>query len=182
MRDLISILFITLLLTGCITAKPQNNADFGEVETIKDLEGIYQNKGEGGSGQSTKYLSSLIWPNDPTVHDVEVETIEVRMSSKDTLKVKALRKDGIEKEGIFVKGKDFEIRSGKIVLKFGAGIAGFKGGEPLVGPYYESVELGLDKNGNGKYRQEFATAGLAFLFLPIAMGTNDEVRFNKISN
>lgn len=54
------------------------------------------------------------------------------------------------------------------------------GALPVV--QFESVELGLDKKGNGKYQQEGATAGLVFLILPIAIGSNDEIRFIRLSN
>jgi hypothetical protein len=61
-------------------------------------------------------------------------------------------------------------------------MAGFKVGEPLIGPYYENNVLGIDQTGQGKYRQEGAVAGLVYALLPIALGSREDVRFVKIGD
>jgi len=159
---------------------PTGSPAFGHVEAIGDLEGVYKNSGEGGAGSQPVYLSALIWPNAADIDHAAVSAIEVKVSGNHTLCVRALGKAGIEKEDTFVEGKDFVLNAGRIRLKQVVGIAGFKVGEPLVGPYYESVEIGLDERGHGKYRQRFSAAGLAFVVIPIAIGGSDEVRFVKI--
>ena len=49
-------------------------------------------------------------------------------------------------------------------------------GDPLVGPRYESYEIGLDAKGDGKYRSQGVGAGLSFLFFPVVISETQEVR------
>jgi hypothetical protein len=171
-----------VLIGGCVSVGPTNNVGFGRIERIEDLEGIYNNLGEASSGSGPFYLSKIIWPKDDELDHKNIETIEVRKVTNEILKAKAVTNGAVKKETTYVKGKDFEISGGRIRLNIGGGIAGLKGGEPLVGPYYESAELGLDTSGHGKYRHSFATAGLAYLFLPIAIGGDEDVRFVRLKN
>lgn len=180
MRKLLPLLFIVVFLGACINSSPLDNADFGRIETVNDLEGIYQNLGEREQGAPPIYLSAVIWPKAAELNHAAVVTVEVNITGNNALTVKALRKDGVEKEDTFVEGKDFELHSGRIRLKRIAGIAGFKSGDPIVGPHYESVELGLDEKGHGKYKELGFVAGLAFLVVPIAVRGSDEVRFVRI--
>lgn len=180
MRKLFPLLFLAMLLGGCITSRPPDNADFGRIETVSDLEGIYQNLGEREQGAPPIYLSAVIWPKAAELNHAAVVTIEVKVTGNNTLTVRALRKDGVEKEDTFVEGKDFELHSGRIRLKQHVGFSGATGGNPYLGPYYESVELGLDEKGHGKYKEQGFVAGLAFLIVPIAVGGSDEVRFVRI--
>ena len=170
-------IFFALMISGCISSGPANNVGFSQIEGIEDLEGIYRNLGEASPGSGPFYLSKIIWPKDEELDHKNIENIEVRKITSEALTVKAITNGAVKKETIYVKGKDFKISGGRISLNVGGGIAGLKGGEPLVGPYYESAELGLDSSGHGKYRQNFATAGLVYLFLPIAIGGNEDVRF-----
>lgn len=180
MKKIISLICIALMLDGCLISRPGNNVGFDNVEKIKQLEGIYSNLGEGGKGSAPIYLSRLIWPNTDIDHK-SVVSIEVRAISGTMLVVKANGKNGGMHESTFAEGKDFELHSGRIRLKNKLAIAGFKSGEPMVGPYYENAELGIDQRGSGKYRMQGAVAGLVYLFLPLALGVNEEVRFEKIN-
>ncbi|BAV32487.1 hypothetical protein SCL_0163 [Sulfuricaulis limicola] len=174
-----SLVFV-LMISGCLSSGPANNTGFGQIKRIEDLEGVYGNLGEASPGRGPFYLSKIIWPKDDELDHKNVENIEVRKITSEMLKVKAVTNGVVKKETTYVKGKDFDINGGRISLNVGGGIAGLKGGEPLVGPYYESAELGLDSTGHGKYRQSFATAGLVYLFLPIAIGGNEDVRFVRL--
>ncbi|MDH4186509.1 MAG: hypothetical protein OEV08_05905, partial [Nitrospira sp.] len=80
----------------------------------------------------------------------------------------------------FVEGKDFEIHSGRIRLRQSFKIGGFNPGEPIVGPFYERDDLGIDRKGHGKFRKQGGFVGLAFLLVPLASGENEEVRFIRI--
>lgn len=180
MKKYAMLLCVALTLSSCLISNPANNAEFGRVDKIQQLEGVYLNHGEGGKGANPSYLSRLIWPTAGVVDHQLVSTIEVRAISDNTLVVKALGRNGILHESIFLEGQDFELRSGRIRLNHKLAIAGFKSGEPMVGPYYENTELGIDQRGNGKYRSQGAVAGLVYMVLPIALGVNEEVRFEKI--
>ena len=109
MGKLLLLFGLVLLLDGCITTGPPDNVDLGEIKTIRDVEGTYQNRGEGEPGARPIYLSAQIWPNIVKMDHAAVETIEVKVVNDNTLVVKALRKDGVEKEDTFIEGKNFEI-------------------------------------------------------------------------
>lgn len=181
MRKILLLFLFPLLLIGCIfTSRPPNNAGFGDSINLHDLEGIYQNLGERKPGASPFYLSAIIWPKAEDILHEAVETVEIKVSEGNKLIVKAHRNNGVEKEDTFVEGKDFKFRSGRILLQRGFKIAGFEDGVPALGPYYERIELGIDKTGQGKYEHRVFFAGLAFLVMPVALGESEDVRFIKI--
>src|SRR5438093_1175367 len=106
MRKLLPLYCLVMLLDGCITTtRPPENVEFGNIETIRDLEGVYQNLGEGKQGATPVYLSAVIWPRTEGMIHAAVVAIEVRAVSDNTLVVRALKKDGVEKEDTFVEGK-----------------------------------------------------------------------------
>ena len=180
MGKLLLLFGLVLLLDGCITTGPPDNVDLGEIKTIRDVEGNYQNRGEGEPGTRPIYLSAQIWPNIVKMDHAAVETIEVKVVNDNTLVVKALRKDGVEKEDTFIEGKNFELHSGRIRLQQGVGFMGLKSGEPVVGPNFGRVELGLDKKGHGKLRTQGGFVGLVYMVIPLAIGISEEVRFVRI--
>ena len=166
------------MVAGCISSGPQNNVGFGRIEKPTELEGVYKNLGEGGQGGRPVYLSAVIWP--AGLDNASITAIEVRAVSDTTLVVKALKENDVVKEAKFVEGIDFELSSGRIRLKHHVGFSGATGGNPYLGPYSESTELGLDQYGHGKYREEGRAAGLAFLVVPMVGGVRDDVRFVRI--
>jgi hypothetical protein len=180
MRRFIPLFGLVLLLGGCITTGPTDNVDFDKIETIRELEGVYQNLGEREQGAPPVYLSQVIWPKTAGIAHAAITAIEVRLLSPNTLGVRASSKDGIEKEDTFVEGKDFEIHSGRIRLKQSFRIAGFKSGDPVVGPLYEREELGLDRKGHGKLSNQGGFVGLVMMLIPLAIGVSEEVRFIRI--
>ena len=182
MRRLIPLFSLVLLLGGCryISSGPTNNVDFGKIETIRELEGVYQNLGEREQGAPPIYLSEVIWPKTEGIAHAAITTIEVKLLNPNTLGVRASSKNDVEKEDTFVEGKDFEIHSGRIRLKQSFTIGGFTPGEAVVGPFYERDDLGIDRKGHGKLRKQGGFVGLAFLLIPLASGANEEVRFIRI--
>ena len=172
-----ALLLIMVVLAGCISSSPPDSIDFRRIESVSDLEGTYRNLSEGGSGES--YLSAIIWPNEALDHRAIV-AIDVVASGRDALTVRALGTDGTKKEAVFVEGRDFQLESGRIRLHSAAGMVGFKSGEPMLGSWYETVELGLDQKGRGKYADHYSAAGLVYLFLPVAISRTYEVRFVRI--
>lgn len=169
-----------IFLVGCTSIGPANNAGFDSIETLKDLEGVYNNLSEGSPKFNGFYLSRIIWPNDYKLDCKIVETIEVRTLNDSSLKIKAFGKNKLMKEEILIEGKDFNLSGGTITLSSSMSVAGFKSGEPLLGTHSESVTLGVDTDGNGKYRESTSVVGLAYMFLPIAISENKDVRFKKI--
>lgn len=172
------------MCAGCVvvsTTKPPEAAKFAEAASLANLEGVYRNVGEVGEKAFPRYLSALIWPTDTALDHKAIASVEVRAVSPTALHVRAVGAAGVIKEGEYVEGKDFEFDGGRIFLRHGLRMAGVNAGEPVLGPYYESIELGVDERGQGKYAEKMDLAGLVFLLVPVGMHTRDEVRFVKIA-
>jgi len=176
----LTILF-ALFLTGCVFhSEPEGNRDFHHLSQLSELEGVYNNKGNPNG-----FLSQVIWgastDKPPVVNDQAVEFIEVT-SAANSLKAKAIQNGCVIYERSYVLGRDFEIEDGKISIRKDISLLTRGSGDVLVGPSYEKTSLGLDLGKNGKLRNSGYSAGLAFLFLPIAMAASDDVRFDRISD
>jgi hypothetical protein len=169
---------LVLLFNGCSSYRPTDNVGFDKIETLKELEGVYQNLGEGEQGNLPVYLSEVIWPKPEGIRHDLIATIEVRLLSPNSLGVMARSSVGVEKMDTFVEGTDFEIHSGRIRLKHSVGSAGDKY-PVLYGPYYERHELGLDTKAHGKLRKHEGFVGL-LMVMPVAAVMSEEVRFVRI--
>ena len=173
-------LALVLLLAGCAASAPPGSLEFDRVDRIAELEGTYRNCGEGAAGARPVYLSSLLWPGDETCDHAAIESIRVAAAGADTLVVEAGGGGLVLRRECFVQGEDFELEDARIRLTRRLGLAGLQIGEPLFGPYYERTELGLDTAGDAKYRQRVTTAGLAFLIVPVALDSSEEIRFLRL--
>lgn len=184
MTQPIAILLSALLLLGaCVstTSAPGDNRPFAAIGSLQEISGVYKNKGEGDERYRPLYLSALLWPGDETLHHADIETIVVSETAAGVLEVSARTAQQTVKSGRYVEGKDFRIEDGRLLLGTQTGMAGLKTGEPLLGAYRHEVELGLDTTGQGKARQHGWAAGLAFLLIPIAADSTEEVRFLRLS-
>ena len=169
-----------VLFSGCVMfTAPPDNKGFYDIASLYDLEGKYSNEGEASSVHGGKpHLSRFIWGSDRSLDHERISTIEVKALNAKTLFVKAYIQNDICKSATFVEGVDFKFNNGKITLLREAGI--YKEGGVIVGPYYENIEIGIDKRGDGKYRQKYSVAGLAYLVLPVAAGGRDDFRFKRL--
>lgn len=127
---------------------------------------------------SPVFLSAILWPKETLKHS-EIETIEITAINADSLVVRALSKRGAEKESTFSEGEHFQIVGGRIRLKEESRMWRGKG-DPLFGPTYEHVALGIDRQGQGQYRKDGAGLGLVFMFLPIGYGNRGNMRFLRV--
>lgn len=181
MKTLSIFIIIAALLGGCVSTAPLENAPFSNVSSIDELVGRYSNEGDGGpEAQSSLYLSRILWPKDKSIVHERIEFINVEKASEDSLVVNGLGGGKLIKKSIFTLGVNFEIDNGVIILSSEVGIAGLKSGEPMVGVYAGGSKIGLDVNGHGKFHSSGTAAGLVFLFLPMAVGGSQDVRFNRI--
>lgn len=174
-----------IITAACsISTGPVNNSDFGRVQRIEQFEGTYQNAGDGGTlyGESPGpfFLSRVIWPNDNELEHYAIDLIEVRKGNDNALVVKAITGGIVVKESTFIEGKDFVLKEGRIRLTRHFGMMGSQKGDPMVGPYYLSKELGIDSSGEGKYRKTLRAAVLGFMVIPMAFGGDEDIRFVRI--
>jgi hypothetical protein len=159
-------------LSACAFGPP-NNSGFGNIQGIADLEGMYRNLGEGGISSEKTYLSQVIWP-DHHNHAL-ITSVEVRVSGENALRVTALRDNLRIRESTFVEGEDFSLHSGRIHLKTDFDVAN----DNIIGAGVSIIDLGIDKQGHGKYRTSGAAAGIA-LVIPFVAVITEDVRFPKI--
>ena len=182
MRRFCLLISLMIVVGGCVSSAPHDNADFRSVDQLRALDGTYQNRGEGEEGLRTIFLSGLVWPSATNIDHHVVTTVEVRAADDHSLLVRAYATDALVKEELFIQGEDFTLHGGRIRLTHGLHIAGFKSGEPLIGSYYENTELGIDQTGQGKFRPKGAVAGFVYALLPMALGSREDVRFVKTGN
>ena len=176
-----TIIFFTVFLAACVSTAPLDNASFLDITNIGQLEGLYRNFGDGGPGAAESvYLSRILWPEDDSLDHAFIETIRVKKQDDKALLVEGLSERGTVKMSTFTEGEDFIIENGVIVLSSQAGIAGFRSGEPLLGFYTGGSKIGLDEKGDGKFHSGGTAAGLAYLFLPLAVSQSQDVRFYRI--
>ena len=167
-------------LWGCSSTAPHENQPFKEIADISELAGVYENKGDGGGGQRSIFLSKILWPKDGQLEHEEVKLIKVEKVSDQALLVQGIGQELVRKKSMFVLGRDFELTAGSIRLHSEAGIAGLKSGEPMVGLYAGGSKIGLDAQGHGKFQSSGTAAGLVFLVVPMAVSGSQEVRFRRV--
>jgi hypothetical protein len=184
MKKLIPIFSVLIFIFSCsFHSEPPNNAPFGRIESLSDLEGIYQNIGVRDSTFSEYpfHFSNIIWPEDNTLNHESLKSIKVTKAAPDTLAIAALNDKGtVVKHENFIHGDHFKLENGIIVLSSKIYFYGGTG-DPLAGPKFETIELGLDTEGNGKYKMSGGGAGLIFMMFPVAIKDSMEVRFNKVN-
>jgi hypothetical protein len=178
-------LIVSAFLASCFASKPHHNVGFTHVQSIRDLAGSYENRGEGADVDVPWYLSTVIWPDSlrttlgaPGINHRAIVTIEVAALGDTALHVRALRNDGLEKEQTFVAGKDFQFHSGRLIILHRTEST-MKPESPMLGVMHTSLELGLDEKGEGKYQKTEEVAGLVYLVVPMAFRQSSELRFRR---
>ncbi|HSQ01519.1 MAG TPA: hypothetical protein VL049_30215 [Candidatus Dormibacteraeota bacterium] len=174
------------MAAGCsFSSAPPDDVDFAAVTDLHQLDGRYRNRGQGAPGDAPLLLSALVFPTDTALAHAAIEVLEVRATSPDTLTVRAIGAQGVVvTEGTFVAGRDFTLDEGRVRIGHRWAPLSYSPehapDDPLVGPRTETVELGIDRRGQGKYRSSFTGAGLVYLIVPIAFHQAREVRFERI--
>ncbi len=185
------------LLSGCWTSGPENQLGFNRLNDLKQLKGVYINKGETGTDKEV-YLSQVLWGYEvfgavpvttgqtknswierAQAYHAKVEKIQVVPSSDTEVTVSAISKQCIAYERKYIYGEDFKFIKGKIYIKRESHLLSRGSGDVLVGPSYEETVLGVDEAGDGKYQDSGYFAGLAYLVLPFAAGGTKDVRFSR---
>jgi hypothetical protein len=180
MRGIAISLLALVALCGCTTLRPHDDVGFGEMDSVRELEGTYANRGEIDAQVPTLLLSSIIWPRDTDMDHTSIEAVNIRALDDVTLVVRALSDTVTVREEQFVSGRDFEFKSGRLTLDVGPKMVGDKAGEAIFGVRSLDIEVGLDERGDGKLRSKSAFIGLAYMVIPIAGGETRHIRFTRI--
>ncbi len=172
---------LAVALTGCFALKPPDNVGFEAPHALQELAGTYQNLGETAPNMGFHYLSEIIWPGDTTLRHQSIRTISVQAIGDTVLAVRGFSDSGVVKEGSFVSGKDFEFTGGRLHLRTRVENTL---NTPEAGGLFvltTTQELGLDKQGQGKFKKQETVVGAAYLVMPIALTESTEVRFLRLA-
>jgi len=181
-----TLFFLVYLSNGCISYEPPDNAEFAEIKDIKELTGLYQNRGRGERTPEEedrlkvppRYLSALIWYKPKEVDHKSIDKIKIKQKNSDTLIIQAIKEDGsIIKEKELIKEKDFKISSGRINLGWGITEA-----SPVktLGLIYHYASTGIDKDKNAKFKTGGTMVGLMACLIPMFISGTEEYRFERI--
>lgn len=180
MKRFVTGCWVLLVLSGCVsTTAPADNLNFSDNANLRSFSGVFENVGTPKINGFTVYLSGILWPDrykkGPPL-DGYADRIQVQINDKQ-VEVSAVRKGCVAFSKRYQEGKDFILKDGRIELKSRASLIN----NVLVGPAYESVTLGLDTHGDGKYEYVGGGAGMAFLIIPYAGAERHDVRFKRLS-
>lgn len=180
-----SLAIFILFLNGCAShSAPKDKINISHTTELKEFAGIFKN-----AGDPEGYLSRIIWgwgdlklsSNNSKIQHKEVpELIEVS-SNEDSLVVKAIKNECVIYKREYIVGRDFEINDGKIVMHKEVSFLTRGAGDPLVGPSYEKIVLGLDVDGHGVYKSQGSYAGLIYLLFPVGWSDVSEIRFERLN-
>ena len=167
------------------SSAPPDNADFAAVTDLHQLDGRYRNRGQGAPGDAPRWLSALLFARTSTLDHPGIDVVELRATDATTLTVRALDAQGAAvAEGTIVAERDFTFADGRLHLSHRWALLSFSPeyapDDPLVGPRTETVELGLDQRGQGKYRSSFTGGGLVYLLFPVFIRDVSDVRFERL--
>lgn len=186
-RQAIAWVGLAALAAGCVfSSAPPDDTDFAAVGDLHQLDGRYRNRGEGAPGAAPVFLSAILLPAAPSLDHAGIEVVELRATDATTLAVRAVgAADALVAERRLVAGRDFALTDGRLRLRHRAALLGYSPSaetpdDPLVGPRSETVELGLDLRGQGKYRRRFTGAGLVYLIVPVFLRDVTDVRFARL--
>lgn len=167
-------------LSGCVRSGPAGGSEFGSIDDVVDIDGVYENDGDP-EGR----LSEILWGKTPlecngtTVRHEEVESIAVS-TSEDTVRVLAVLDGCTACERTYVLGRDLSIERGRIVLHERAFAVSRGGDDVMLGPSYEKAVIGLDVGGNALYESRGAGAGLVLTLIPAAFSEVSRIRFSRV--
>ena len=165
-----------------MTTKPTNDLGFARAVDLYSFEGCFSNRGETGADGSKSSLSSVIWPHSDLDHK-RIDTVKVQVEAPDVLLVSALTADHVVREDRFVAGTDFRFESGRIsVISHARASSATEPGNPFIGVYTESTELGVDAAGDARMVEAANMLGTAFLVVPTIGRISDVTRFRKLGS
>jgi hypothetical protein len=179
---MIYVFLLTAICCGCVLSeRPKGDTGFSEVLGIGALAGCYRNLGEGGEGVTPQYLSAVLWPEDKLDHQ-SITAIRVIAEDDTSLRVTSFSAATEVKESLFVEGKDFSLRSGRIPVE-NENILSllYPTGNPFLGFGNSHTLLGLDRHGNARLEKRITLVGTAFVVIPVAGHGSDSYLFLRSS-
>jgi len=186
----ILILIIIVSLVSCMQhSGPNQKIEYVNITKIKELEGVYSDKGDPNS-----FLSDFIWRYGealtfnyrkipyPWINVIEISTVEKKILLRGYRINKKNKLCGIFFYREYIDGRNFEIVNGKILFdeKMSATVRNDEDDVVAIGPYYQDEMLGLDCNGHLVWKRGEYGAVLFLFIFPVAGSVVEEIRFEKL--
>lgn len=158
---------------------PPGNLPFAAGATGAEISGCFAEQGEAEDETQTPFLSTWLWPD--VARDAGITMVSFVAAPDGAIVVNALAgaQNVIRERTIPASAR----RDGRVGLAGGFWFSPFwnQGFEPppLVGPYSEHTELGVDTAGDLKLRRSGWAFGLVFLLIPFAFADDEQYRFRR---
>jgi hypothetical protein len=168
-KNTILSLLLLLVLAGCnIKNQPKNVKEVVGIETLKEIDGCYNNRSDPTVDHGyTDHLSRIV-KNEITSYSTHerIDTICIK-TFQNKIKIKAISSHEIDFTKTYILGVDFNLTSGRIFksqneVKKGLGVA-FN---------HSSQEYGMDIDGNVLVRYQSFVTGIAMPIIPIPVVAN----------
>ena len=175
-------LALILLLVGCRTVSvPPGNLPFAADTAGAAISGCFAEQGEAAEGEKyAPFLSTWLWPD--AARDAGIAVVSFVPAADGAIVVRALTSGQNATRELAIPAS--ARRDGRVALEGGFWFSPFwnQGSEPppLVGPYSEDTELGLDTAGDLKVRRSAWVVGLVFLLIPAAFATDEQYRCRRM--
>jgi len=164
---------ILIVFSGCITHNGPRDIHFNEIEQLKNISGLYRNN----------HMLSYIIFGDTINTSLNDKINFINISTKnDTVLVEAISEECVIYKQEYVLNKDFQIEDGKITLKRKFHLLSRGSGDVTIGPSYETIEIGLDQNNNGMYKQQERLAVLVIFIIPIVASATNQLSFERVDD
>lgn len=97
-----------------------------------------------------------------------------------TVVVKAIKSGCSLYEKTYLAGEDFTVSEGKLTIRRKLDLLTRGSDDPLLGPTYEEVTLGIDQDKQGKSKNAGYAAGLVFMLIPVAVSETTEIVYKRL--
>lgn len=195
------VVMFSLAISGCVYINEYKGPDsdtapeFSQVKRLEAIEGKYRNAGEPEG-----YFSVVLWGeykedenqtldsaldyftvNGKKVFHKDIDTIEIKLANVSGLKVTARDRNGKKvKSQTYYLGKDFKIIEEKKVPVRDEMMLFAGSDDPMLGPKGESVELGLNREGDVVCRTKSWAYGVVYSILPVGGSVTTDWIFHRL--
>jgi len=173
-------LALILLLIGCTVSVPPGNLPYAAGAAGAAIRGCFAEQGEAEEDEKyTPFLSAWLWPD--VVRDAGITVVSFVPAADGAIVVNALAegRNVIRERTIPASAR----RDERVALEGGLWFSPFWNQSfeppPMVGPYAEHEELGLDTAGDLKLRRSSWAVGLVFLLIQFAFSSDEQFRFRR---
>ncbi|MCB1616084.1 MAG: hypothetical protein KDI30_08730 [Pseudomonadales bacterium] len=160
-RSMVFLAFFGLI--GCVNLDTSARQDFCAIQSLKEVEGFYANKGSERLSGHDVYLSQIFWLGHPDKLRNEHENIQKIQIREEKSSYYAMIEGSVEDK---VK-IDMRLENGHIIVFSSADFLPSADGGVVVGPQSVSIWLYKDCSGNLVLHKHESIIGLVFMIMPV---------------